>query len=210
MKRFCIRFRIPFPKYLKLVKQIKADDRFDQWCGFKKFKQTTSPIELLVLGSLPYLGRGWTFDGIEENMAISQEVHHTFFHIFIDFGSTVLHDKFVQNPVHLDEAKSNMVEYAESGLPGCVGSSDCMHILTEGCQYNLKNNHLGRKNSNTTRTFKLTCNHGRRILHMTIGGPGCWNDQTMVHFDKFISGIHDGLILSKNEFNLMSYDSDKS
>jgi hypothetical protein len=51
-----------------------------------------------------------------------------FCHIFIDFGSTVLHDKFVQTPVHLGEAKSNMVEYAKSGLPGCVGSSDCTHI----------------------------------------------------------------------------------
>jgi hypothetical protein len=92
-------------------------------------------------------------------MAISQEVHRTFFHIFIDFGSTVLHNKFVLTPVHLDEAKLNMVEYTESGLPGCIGSSDCMHILTEECQYNLKNNHLGGKSSNTTWTFNLTCNH---------------------------------------------------
>jgi hypothetical protein len=171
VKRFCIRFRIPFPKYLKLVEQIKADNRFNQWCGFKKFKQTTSLIELLVLGSLRYLCRGWTFDDIEENMAISQEVHRTFFHIFIDFGSTVLHDKFVQTPEHLNEAKLNMLEYAESGLPGCVGSSDCMHILMEGYQYNLKNNHLGRKSSNTTRTFNLTCTHQRRILHTTLVVP---------------------------------------
>jgi hypothetical protein len=99
------------------------------------------------------------FDDIEENMALSQEVHHTFFHIFIDFGSTVLHDKFVQTPVHLDEAKSNMVEYTESRLPGCIGSSNCTHILMEGCKYNLKSNHLGGKSSNTTCTFNLTCNH---------------------------------------------------
>jgi hypothetical protein len=78
-KKFCLRFRIPFPSYLELVKQIKADDRFDPWCGFKQFKKTTSLIELLVLGSLRYLGRGWTFDDIEENTAISQEVHRTFF-----------------------------------------------------------------------------------------------------------------------------------
>ena len=115
----------------------------------------------------------------------------------------------MQTPVHLDEAKLNMVEYTESGLPGCIGSSDCMHILTEECQYNLKNNHLGGKSSNTTWTFNLMCNHQHRILHTTIGGPGCWNNQTMVHFDKFISGICDGLILSENKFNLVSYNSNK-
>jgi hypothetical protein len=45
------RFWIPFPSYLEHVKLIKKDDRFVHWCGFKKFKQTTSPIDLLVLGS---------------------------------------------------------------------------------------------------------------------------------------------------------------
>ncbi len=113
----------------------------------------------MVLGSLHYLGHGWTFIDIEENTAISQEVHRTFFHIFINFGGTILHDEFVQTPVHLDKAKSNMIEYAESGLPGCTGSSDCMHVLTQGCEYNLKDSHLGRKSSDTTCTFNLTCNH---------------------------------------------------
>jgi hypothetical protein len=28
-KKFCLRFRIPFPSYLELVAQIKEDDRFD-------------------------------------------------------------------------------------------------------------------------------------------------------------------------------------
>jgi hypothetical protein len=209
-KKFCLRFQIPFPSYLELVELIKADDRLEQWCGFKKFKQTTSPIGLLVLGSLGYFGRGWMFDDIEGNTAISREVHRAFFHIFINFGSTVLHDKFVQTPVNLDEAKSNIVEYAESGLPGCIGSSDCTHILTQGCEYNLKNNHTGGTSRNTTCTFNLMCNHRRHILYTSIGGPGCWNNQTMVCLDNFISDIYDGLILSYNEFNLVLYDSNKN
>jgi hypothetical protein len=57
-KKICLRFWIPFPSYLELVEQIKADDRFDRWCGFKKFEQATSPIELLVLGFLRYLSHG--------------------------------------------------------------------------------------------------------------------------------------------------------
>jgi hypothetical protein len=42
-----------------------------------------SPVELLVLGSLRYLGRGWTFDDCEESTAIEKEVHHFFlrFHL---------------------------------------------------------------------------------------------------------------------------------
>jgi hypothetical protein len=139
-----------------------------------------SPVELLLLDSLCYLGHGWTFDDCEESTAIDSDVHLSFFRVFIKFGSTVLFNKWVLTPVNLPEALSNMKEYSEAGFPGCVGSSDCTHIVTDRCEYNLKNNHLGAKNSLTTRTFNLICNHRRRILHTTHGGPGRWNDQTMV------------------------------
>ena len=71
----------------------------------------SSPIELLVLGSLRYLGRRWTFDDIEEQTAISREVHRSFFHAFIDYCSTSLYSRFVLTPVHLPEARSNMIVF---------------------------------------------------------------------------------------------------
>ena len=106
----------------------------------------------------------------------------------------------VLTPVNLTEAHSNMAESAEAGFPGCVGSrsSDCTHITTQGCEYDLKNNHLGGKSSHTTRTFILMCNHRRRILHTTRSGPGCWNDMTMVRFDTFLTDIRAGRILTDN------------
>ena len=93
-----------------------------------------------------------------------------------------------------------------AGFPGCVGSSDCTHIVTDRCEYNLKNHHLGAKNSLTTRTFNLTCNHHRQILYITNGGPGRWNDQTMVRLDIFISGISDGIVLEDVSFELLAHD----
>jgi hypothetical protein len=134
-------------------------------------------MELLVLGSLRYLGRGWTFDDIEESMAVSQEVHRNFFHVFINFGSTTLYDRYVQFPSNYEEAKRHMREFAMAGLPGCVGSTDATHIVTWACEYNLRNNHLGGKSKAKTRSFNTMCNHRRHILHSTRGGPGRWNDK---------------------------------
>ena len=99
-----------------------------------------------------------------------------------------------------------MKEYHRARFPGCVGSSDCTHIVTDWCEYNLKNNYLGAKSSLTTWTFSLTCNHHRRILHTTIGGPGRWNDQSMVRMDFFVSGIRDRSILEDVNFKLLAYD----
>ena len=42
-----------------------------------------APIELLLLGTLRFLGRGWTLDDLEEQMMISQETHRCFcMHIY--------------------------------------------------------------------------------------------------------------------------------
>ena len=204
--KFRARFCIPYDNFRELVHWVTIDPLFDRWCGKKCNNKRSSPVELLVLGLLRYLGRGWTFDDIEEATAISKEVHRVFFHKFIRFGSTELFSKFVVTPISVVDALTHMAEFSSAGLPGCIGSIDCPHIVTERCEYNLKNNHLGFKSANTTRTFNLTCNHRRRILHSTGGGPGRWNDQTMVRLDKFISGIRDGMMFADNKFELDSTD----
>jgi hypothetical protein len=99
-----------------------------------------------------------------------------------------------------------MQEYSKAGFPGCIGLSNCTHIVTDCCEYNLKDNHLGAKSSLTMRAFNLTCNHHSRILHSTHGGPGRWNVQTKVQLDSFVSGICDGSILDNVSFELLAYD----
>jgi hypothetical protein len=191
-KKFRSRFRLHYQNFKELVEGVSPHPLFDRWCGNMRNNKKSSPVELLLLGSLRYLGRSWTFDDIEECTAVLRKVHRVFFHRFIEFGSTELIHKMVTTPISVDDAMFHMAKYKLAGLPGCVGSIDCTHIVTERCKYNLKNNHLAFKSSNTTRTYNLTCNHRRRILHSTTGGPGRWNDQTMVRLDKFISNIPEG------------------
>ncbi len=206
------RFRLPFESYLELVERCKEHGKYEgdcfyRWCGVDKTnRKKSSPIELLVLGALRYLGRGWTFDDICESTCISTETHRCFLNAFLEFGSTILYSKYVVTPRTLEDAQSHMVEFDKAGFPGCVGSCDCTHIATEKCQYNLKNNHTGRNKKTTTRTFNLTANHRRRILHTTRGGPGRWNDQTMVTYDTFITGMHEGTALSEVCFQLYEYN----
>jgi len=92
-KAFRLHFRIPYKQYLELVQLVHSNERFDRWCGSKSNNKKVSPVELLVLGSLRYLGCGWTFDDCEESTAIDKEVHHCFFQVFIRFGSTELYQK---------------------------------------------------------------------------------------------------------------------
>jgi hypothetical protein len=95
-KKFRNWFQLPYTSYKYLLTQIKLDDWFEHWCGFKTYAKSTSPVKLLLLGLLRYLGRGWTFDDIEEQTAILISVHCKFFHAFIDFGCTTLYSMRVR------------------------------------------------------------------------------------------------------------------
>ena len=201
--KFRNRFCLPHANFVALVEDCKEQEFFSRWMGKDAIGKSSSPIELLILGSLRYLGRGWTFDDLEEATAISREVHRCFFHQFVEFGSTVLYDRYVVFPTNYEEAKRHMIEFKLAGLNGNVGSTDGTHVTSEKCEYNLKQNHKGGKTSATTRTFNTTVNHRRRVLYSTKGGPGRWNDKTIVRFDKFVMGIRLGEYLEDVEYELL-------
>ena len=74
--QFRNRFRMTFNSYSELLLMCKGSDIFSAWRK-KKWNTRGSLIELLLLGSLRYLGRGWTFDDIEESTAISVDTHRS-------------------------------------------------------------------------------------------------------------------------------------
>ena len=53
------------------MEECRNHEIFVRWTGPDACKRNASPIELLVLGALRYLGRGWTFDDLEESTAVS-------------------------------------------------------------------------------------------------------------------------------------------
>jgi hypothetical protein len=187
--QFRRRFRLPYDQFIQFVAHAEEKKWFPRWNKWN----STSPLALLVLGAFRYIGRGWTFDDLEESTLISAEVHRNFLHQFLYIGSTILYALYVAAPNSVEELQSHEREFAMAGFTGCIGSTDATHIAIEKCSYRLRNNHLGSKQHLTTRTFNLTVNHRRRILSTTIGMPGRWNDKTVVLFDEFVSGIYEGL-----------------
>ena len=175
IKKFRRRFRMPYEQYLELLEDIQESPLFKRWRKVDCTGRQSSPLELLLLGTLRYLGRGFTFDDCEENTAISEETHRRFFHIFIEFGSTTLFDRYVVAPANAESAKTHQSEFEEAGMPGCIGSTDATHICMLRCPSQLRNYHMGHKLDLPSRTYNLTTNHRKRILGTTTGHPGRWN-----------------------------------
>ena len=87
---FRTRFRVPYSYFVELSNDIYENDIFSRWRNTDATGQPPSNMKLLLLGSLRYLGRSWTFDDISESNGISREVNRKFFICFIEYGSTVM------------------------------------------------------------------------------------------------------------------------
>ena len=107
------------------------------------------------------------FNDIEEGTAVLEELHCNFFHEFVKIGSTVLFNKYVVPPTNVTAAEKHMHEMKETGLHGCMGLIDVMHIIHEQNSARFKQNYLGGKDSHTTHAFNITVNHRRHILSTT-------------------------------------------
>ncbi|KAI2512197.1 Plant transposon protein [Fragilaria crotonensis] len=191
-KKFRRRFRLPFLQFLELLAESKEKNWFPRWTSRDACGKPSSPLALMILGALRYLGRGWTFDDIEESTGIDEETHRQFFHCFIEVGSSHLFKKYVLQPLTLTDAHNHMREMQIAGFPGCIGSCDATHVLIEKCSNRLKNQHTAKKLPGTARTYNVTVNHRRRILSTTTGHPCRWNDKTLILFDKFARGLQNG------------------
>jgi hypothetical protein len=91
------RFRMPHPSFLDLCASVREDPLFGQWINRRDAAgRLSSPIELLVLGSLRYLGRGLTLIDLKDTTGISPEVlsrFHPFWALFPRlFDSSILSD----------------------------------------------------------------------------------------------------------------------
>jgi Plant transposon protein len=204
LDRFRRRFRMPYSSFVELVKEARDEDWFPTYEKCNALGQKGVPLEIFVLGSLRYLGRGWTFDDISESTGVSEEAHRLFFNFFVKACRANLYPKWVKRPTTEEEVSDCMAEFVEAGFNGCIGSADVTHIILEKCHARLKNQNLGGKDSHTTRAFQLVVNHRRQIIASTVGFPGRWNDQTVVRFDDFITDIQRGYYLEDNEFVLLN------
>jgi hypothetical protein len=116
-KTFRSRFRLPYTSFVDLLNRLMLDHtdiilpkcrptvNDDTTCPFQHVygRSKISPVQLLLMGSLRYLGRGLTFDDLEECTFISRDVHRVFFHAFVEYGAKKLYPLYVRMPQSIEE-----------------------------------------------------------------------------------------------------------
>ena len=113
LKDFCNQFRMPYENFKELLQEANCKPMFAKWAKGRTdcYRQPSSPLSLLLLGALWYLGRGGTFDDCQASSFIHKEIHRHFFHLFLKYRSSVLYDCFIVMTKTPEEAKRTCVKW---------------------------------------------------------------------------------------------------
>ena len=118
------RFRMPYKSYRDIVAEARNDDWFPSYEKCNALGQPGIPLDILILGALRYLGKGWTFDDLFESTGVSEEIHRKFLKNFTVACITYLYPKWVKRPETEAEIEDCMSEFKQTGFDGCIGSAD--------------------------------------------------------------------------------------
>ena len=128
-KLFRRRFRVPYDVFCKLV-TMSLDKKLFRLNSQKKnyiANRNVCPVEMKLLAVLRILGRNWNFDDIAEATLMGETTARRAFHTFCQNFVKEFYHLYVFRPQGEKLVKVMQV-FAQMGLPGCIGSTDCVHF----------------------------------------------------------------------------------
>lgn len=198
-KTFRNRFTVPYQLYTQLLSL--AERWFPQprkdCCG-----REIPPISLKLLGTLRMLGKGCSWDLLYELSGVSAEVHRRWTLKFIEKFSKEMYPVYVHGPRNSEELEEVTGLYSASGFPGCVGSTDCVHIRWEMCPSVWSSAFRNGKHSYASIAYEMTVSHSKKFQSTTTGHYGTTSDKTIVKFDGFVSKVRYDKRYTDAEFKL--------
>jgi hypothetical protein len=180
------RFGIPF----SVFETISQD-----WSDHGEYRKAQDAVgrertdsRILLLGCFRVLAKGVTFDAIEELSNVSVPHNHSFFKKFIGWFYQFYFTDWIHFPSIPQEVQHVESMYAKVGVPGCIGSIDCVHIGWDMCPAGYQADCIG-KEGYPTLAFEVIVSHTRKILAVTQSFFGTWNDKTIVRYDDKVTNL---------------------
>ena len=191
-KRFRRMFRIPYCVFDKTLLPLTIDRWFQTWKPNQVdcWGQTVGDLRLKLLGVLFALGTAATQFNVSSHTNLSEEVHRRFFIDWVTKMSS-LKAEYIYMPRDDTELKFVVGEYEELGLPGCIGSIDCVHIGWDNCPVQMKNMYTGKEGYPSI-AYEVICTSRRRIQSVSFGHPGSRNDKHIVRTDQSVMSLLEG------------------
>lgn len=204
-KTFRNRFTVPYQLYTHLLSMAK--NWFPQNV-VDSFGYEVTPISLKLLGTLRILGKGCSWDLLYELSGVSAEVHRRWTLAFLAKFALEMYPVYVHGPRDSVEMEKVSSLYAASGFPGCIGSTDCVHIRWERCPSAWTSAYKNGKHTYTSIAYEMTVTHSKKLQATTTGHYGTASDRTIVKFDGFVQHVRENKLYTNAEFELQIGEND--
>jgi hypothetical protein len=185
-------FRVPYDLFVSLVRT--SNTRWwTEWTPDKvdAAGKLVSSLELKVLGALYILGNGATQFQVSVQTNLSEEVHRTFFLSWISKMSSIK-GEYIFMPATDDQFERVVGEYSARGLPGCVGSVDCVHVGWDKCPSQYHNMFTGKEGFPSI-AYEVICTSRKFIQSVSVGHPpGSRNDKHIVRTNDLVMKLLHG------------------
>jgi hypothetical protein len=175
-------FHVPYVVFLDLM-QVATNNWWQEWHEDNKCRagKLVSSLDLKIMGSLFVLAQGVSHLCASICSNISEEVHRSFFNKWIrDMLS--IKDEYIFMPQDDFTFRKVSQVYASRGLPGCVGSVDCVHIGWDRCPVQYKNMYTGKEGFPSV-AYEVICTARKFIQSVSCGHPGTRNDKHIAKTD---------------------------
>ncbi|KAI2498892.1 Plant transposon protein [Fragilaria crotonensis] len=190
-KKFRRLFRVPYDLFVVLVGLCK-ERWWTDWTPEKvdAAGKLVSNLELKVLGALYVLGTGASQHQVGVQTNISEEVHRCFFLAWISKMSSI-QKEYIFMPTNDEQFERVVGEYSTRGLPGCVGSVDCVHVGWDKCPSMYKHMYTGKEGFPSI-AYEVICTARKFIQSVSVGHPGSRNDKHIVRTDDSVMQLLEG------------------
>ena len=190
-KKFRRLFRVPYDLFVGLV-GICKERWWKDWTPEKvdAAGKLVSSLELKVLGALYVLGTGATQHQVGVQTNLSEEVHRCFFLSWISKMSSIKME-YIFMPTNDEQFERVVGEYSTRGLPGCVGSVDCVHVGWDKCPSMYHSLYTGKEGFPSI-AYEVICTSRKFIQSVSVGHPGSRNDKHIVRTDDSVMQLLEG------------------
>jgi len=192
-KKFRRNFRVPRSTWKYLVERAQAENWAPHVGQPDAVGHRGASLGLLVLAALSVLGRGVPFEMLEDLTHVAGQTIRKFCLLFVARCSATLFPEQVRMPTSQEEYTAMFGEFEAAGYHGALGCMDAVQIQEWMCAYNQRHTRTG-KEGYPTRGFNALVTFRRRLVSLSPGYPGSFNDKTKAHLDPIVEQVRSGVI----------------
>ena len=162
LNEFRKQFSIPFPIVNDLIQYVENSEWYHQYKTSKNGKDAAGrdkiPVYLLVIEHLKILTRGCSFNTLTLESRMSISSMQSFFHLFNKHFAQDYYQNTINYPTTVEKINETNGIYSLLGFPGCIGSTDCVHVDWNCCPASKRIDHVGMSGKPTI-SYEFTVNH---------------------------------------------------